>query len=433
MIISMSYTSPFSSRYLDSDMAEIFSDGYKYYQWRKLWLILAQEEKELGAPISQEQIDEIEEHLSELDLERAAEIEKQTRHDVVAHLQLLGEQCPKAKPILHLGVTSCYITDNADAVIMYTAMAKIYHRLTDLINELKAFAGTYAGLETVAYTHFQVAQPTTIGKRACLWLRDFDEDRDELLHQSINFKTLGCKGATGNMSGTICLFDGDVEKARTLDARICKRLNLQSAPITSQTYSRKQDFRVLQVLSQIAQSASKFATDIRLLSNTGEIHEGFGEKQVGSSAMPYKKNPITCEKITSLSRFVIVNLQNAAFTAASQWLERTLDDSANRRVIIAEMFLATAEILNSCISVVQGLTVDKEKIDANLGDNIDKFYSEIMMTEGAKHGADRQELHELLREKYTNRDHVAKDDYVFSDIRLSGSAEDDVKQFLERI
>ena len=424
------YNSPFSNRYEDEAMSYVFSDEHKYTIWRYLWYVLANEERKLGAPITADQVKEIGNAIKiGIDYGKVKEYEDEIHHDVMAHLKFLGDQCPGAKPILHLGATSCYITDNTDVIIMNRALNLVLTKLNLLVDAIADFAEDYADVETVAYTHFQVAQPKKKKKRACLWLNDFLTDIDEVKHQKSKLKTIGCKGATGNMSGTIRLFNNDLKKARVLDENICKCIGIPPVAVSGQTYSRKQDYRVMQSISGIAQSASKMATDIRLLSGLGEIREGFGENQVGSSAMPYKKNPIECEKITSISRYVISNVQNTAITSATQWLERTLDDSANRRIVIADTFMAISEVLNCCINVVDNLDVNSDLARSKVEENKDKFMSEFSMIEQVKKGGDRQEIHEQLRQDFMSGAYPKI--YVDNSI-LSGSASFDVKTFLEK-
>ena len=387
-------------RYASLDMIGIFEQ--KYYLWRKLWYSLAYNERELGVDISKEQLMEMKSHIYDIDWTRAAQLELETHHDVVAHLRTYAEACPTAAPIIHLGATSCYITDNADMIMMRDAIDLIKARLKILIDDLCDFAETMAEVEITGRTHFQPAQPTTVGKRATMWLQDFATDLENLKYQYDNLRPLGCKGATGTCDSFLKLFDGNPVTVRQLDRNICHEFGFKDpVDVAGQTYSRKQDFYVLQVLSGIAQSASKMATDIRLMSGLGEIYEEFTETQVGSSAMPYKKNPMLCERICGLSRLVICGLQNAAITASSQWLERSLDDSANRRILIPEMFMGTDAVISTCIKVVEGLYVNDDVIDRNLMLQRPWAASEGILMTCVSRGGDRQKLHEKLRQYAT--------------------------------
>lgn len=396
------YISPFSNRYGSESMRYVFSNQFKHSTWRKLWVLLAQVEKDLGLNITTEQIVEMTDNINNIDFERVAAIEQQTQHDVMAHILAFGEQCPKAKPIIHLGATSCYVTDNTDVIQQKIALTIVKQKLLEVIDGLLTFADKYADTPTMAYTHYQVAQPTTVGKRASMWLQDLMMDLEQLNFQLEHLKPLGCKGATGTAASFMELFEQDQQKVLDLEYKIVQNLGFKEAyPISGQTYTRKQDFNVMQVLSDIAQSASKFAIDVRLLSNLGEIQEPHSSTQVGSSAMPHKSNPIKCEKITSLARFVVCTTQNTANTASVQWLERTLDDSANRRICISEAFLATDEILSTYKKVVTGLDVDEKTIQKHLENELPSLIMESILMAGVTHGGDRQELHELLR-KYTH-------------------------------
>ena len=392
------YTSPFEDRYGSHEMREIFSDDHKFSTWRYLWFLLAKAERELGLDISEAQVRELELKVHDINYERAKEIEDECHHDVVAHIRAHGETCPIAKPIIHLGATSCYVTDNTEVLQCYEALLLITKSLISVIEELVEFADRNTDVPTLAYTHHQPAQPTTVGKRACMWIQDLILDLEQLISYTSKIKLLGCKGATGNASSFLKLFDGDEEKVMSLERRIIANLPIKSVfPISGQTYTRKQDSNTMQILSGIAQSASKFANDIRLLSNMGEIEEPHASSQVGSSAMPYKSNPILCERMNSLSRFVICGEQNFAMTASSQWLERTLDDSANRRIVIPEMFLATDELLNIYSTVVKGLQVNYDRILVNMTDKLPFMAAENILMHCVNKGGDRQELHEKLR------------------------------------
>lgn len=394
------YSNPLCTRYAGEEMKRIFSDDNKFSTWRRLWLALAESEKELGIEISDEQLDEMRRNLDNIDYEAAARHESRVRHDVMAHVLTFGECCPKARPIIHLGATSCYVGDNTDVIHMRDGLLQIRKMLINAIAALSDFAGRNKALPTLAYTHFQAAQPTTVGKRACLWINDLLFDLERLDFELKNLRLLGCKGTTGTAASFLELFEGDGEKAELLEKRIAERLGFeQCQAVSGQTYTRKADFAVMQVLSGIAQSASKFAGDIRLLSHLKEVDEPFESGQIGSSAMAYKRNPMRSERIASLSRYVICDLQNAAVTAASQWLERTLDDSANRRIAIPEAFLATDGILNLYINVARGMRVYPAVMEAHLKAEMPFMATENILMYCVKHkGADRQTLHEAIRQ-----------------------------------
>lgn len=392
------YTSPLSERYASQAMRFNFSEKRKFTTWRKLWVALAECEKELGLPISEEQVAELRAHADDLNLEAARRYEHELRHDVMAHIHAYGDQCPKARAIIHLGATSCYVTDNSELMAMREGLAILRGQLVSLIAALRGFALEWRSLPTLGFTHFQPAQATTVGKRACLWLQDLVHDLEELEHAESRIYFRGVKGTTGTQASFLELFDGDHARVRELDVRVTKRMGFdRSFGVTGQTYPRQLDFRVAQVLSQIAQSAHKFATDIRLLAHRREIEEPFEKSQVGSSAMPWKRNPMRSERICALSRFVISALDNTAHTAANQWLERTLDDSANRRIVLAEMFLATDAILNLYLNVAAGLVVNVKVIEKNLDEELPFLASENLMMEAVKAGADRQDVHEAVR------------------------------------
>jgi adenylosuccinate lyase len=364
-------------------------------------------EKDCGLPITDGQINEMADHIGDIPYDTIAAIEDKTRHDVVAHLKAFAEQCPTAAPIIHLGATSCYITDNADVAIMKIAMEVIENCLIRVVDKMSEMAWVYDNYTMVGRTHFQPAQPVTLGKRFAMWAQDFKIDLKNLQYQMDQLRPLGCRGATGTADSFLQLFDGDVGKVMLLEKLIIDKMGFSNAfPVSGQTYTRKQDYYVLQVLSGIAQSASKFATDIRLLAGLGEVSESFGESQVGSSAMPYKKNPITCEKICGLSRYVIVDVQNAAITASSQWLERTLDDSSNRRVVIPEMFIAIECILNTCMQVLDGFNVHDDIVDSHIEEHRDNIMMEGVLVESVKRGGNRQQLHEKLREYAMSKEGV---------------------------
>lgn len=394
------YINPLCTRYAGEEMKRIFSDDNKFSTWRRLWLTLAESEKELGIDISDEQLDQMRQNLTNIDYAAAAEHERRVRHDVMAHVLTFGECCPKARPIIHLGATSCYVGDNTDVIQMRQGLKQIRRLLINAIAALSEFAEQNKALPTLAYTHFQAAQPTTVGKRACLWINDLLFDLERLDFEIKNLKLLGCKGTTGTAASFLELFEGDGDKAELLERKIAQKLDFeQCQSVSGQTYTRKADFAVMQVLSGIAQSASKFAGDIRLLSHLKEVDEPFEPGQIGSSAMAYKRNPMRSERIASLSRYVICDLQNAAVTAASQWLERTLDDSANRRIAIPEAFLATDGILNLYINVARGMRVYPAVMEAHLRAEMPFMASENILMYCVKHkNADRQTLHEAIRQ-----------------------------------
>lgn len=393
------YQSPLCERYASREMQGIFSADTKFTTWRKLWIALAESEQELGLPISDEQIEEMKAQFDYIDYEAAQQYERELRHDVMAHVHTFGDACPKAAGIIHLGATSCYVGDNTDVILMQRALLQIRTLLVNAIEALRDFVTEYKGLPTLAYTHFQAAQPTTVGKRACLWLHDLLFDVEQLDFQLQNLKLLGCKGTTGTGASFLELFDGDMEKVELLEHKIAEKIGFSRCqPVSGQTYTRKADFAVLQVLSGIAQSASKFSSDIRLLSHLKEVDEPFEEKQIGSSAMAYKRNPMRSERIASLSRYVISDLQNAAITASAQWFERTLDDSANKRISVPEAFLATDAILNLYINIVRGLKVYPAVIKKHLDAELPFMATENILMYCVKNkGGDRQVLHEAIR------------------------------------
>lgn len=393
------YQSPLCERYASREMQCIFSNDRKFSTWRKLWVALAESEQELGLPISDEQIQEMKEHIFDIDYEKAKQYEGELRHDVMAHVHTFGDACPKASGIIHLGATSCYVGDNTDVILMQSALVQIKNLLLNAIEALSEFVMQYKALPTLAYTHFQAAQPTTVGKRACLWLNDLLFDLEQLDFQLNNLKLLGCKGTTGTGASFLELFDDDEKKVELLEQKIADKIGFSKCQsVSGQTYTRKADFAVLQVLSGIAQSASKFSSDIRLLSHLKEVDEPFEEKQIGSSAMAYKRNPMRSERIASLSRYVICDLQNTAMTASAQWFERTLDDSANKRLSVPEAFLATDAILNLYINVVRGLKVYPAVIKKHLDAELPFMATENILMYCVKNkGGDRQKLHEAIR------------------------------------
>lgn len=396
---SNTYESPLNSRYASKEMQYIFSPDKKFSTWRKLWIALAESEKELGLNITDEQIAEMKEHIYDINYDVAKEREKKVRHDVMAHVYAYGVQCPKAAGIIHLGATSCYVGDNTDIIIMTEAMQLVKKKLVCLINELAKFAETYKELPTLAFTHFQPAQPTTVGKRASLWLEDLMMDLEDVDYQLSKAKLLGCKGTTGTQASFMELFNGDHEKCKELDNKIAKKMGYDTTfPVSGQTYPRKLDSQMLNTLSLIAQSAYKFSNDIRLLQHLKQIEEPFEKSQIGSSAMAYKRNPMRSERIGSLARYVIVDALNPAITASTQWFERTLDDSANKRISVPEAFLAVDAILSLYINVVDGLVVYDKVIYRQFMSEIPFMATENIMMDAVKKGGNRQELHELIRQ-----------------------------------
>ena len=393
------YQSPLSERYASREMQYIFSPEKKFRTWRKLWIALAETEKELGLPITQEQIDELKAHKDDINFDVAKEREKLVRHDVMSHVYAYGLQCPNAKGIIHLGATSCYVGDNTDIILMTEALKLVRKKLVNVMAELASFAEKYKDQPTLAFTHFQPAQPTTVGKRATLWLMELKLDLDDLDYVISSMKMLGSKGTTGTQASFLELFDGDHEKCRKADQMIAEKMGFTGCfPVSGQTYSRKVDSRVLSVLAGIAQSAHKFSNDIRLLQHLKEVEEPFEKNQIGSSAMPYKRNPMRCERICSLARYVIVDAGNPAVTSATQWFERTLDDSANKRLSIPEGFLAVDGILDLYLNVVDGLVVYPKVIEKRLMSELPFMATENIMMDAVKAGGDRQELHERIRE-----------------------------------
>ncbi len=394
------YVSPLSRRYASAPMQALFSEEYRATLWRGLWISLAEAEREMGLPISEEQISELRAHEKDIDLQRCHELEKVTRHDVMAHIRAYAEQCPLAAPIIHLGATSCYVGDNSDLMIYRDALKLLEGRLCRVLRQLRAFALRYAGLATLAYTHFQPAQPTTVGKRAALWMQDLVLDLEELDFVLDTLRPLGCKGTTGTQASFLELFHGDAEKAARLDRVIVERMGFREPmPVTGQTYSRKQDARILNALAQIGASAQKFAVDLRLLQHDKELEEPFEQTQVGSSAMPYKRNPMRAERMTGLSRYLISNAQNGLTTAAEQWLERSLDDSANRRLSMAEGFLCADGVLMLYENITDGITVNEKMIEKHMEAELPFMASEGLLMRAVEAGGDRQRLHEIIRQE----------------------------------
>ena len=393
------YVSPLSERYASKEMQYIFSPDMKFRTWRRLWIALAETEKELGLPITDEQIEELKSHAEDINYEVAKEREKIVRHDVMSHVYAYGVQCPKAKGIIHLGATSCYVGDNTDIIVMNEALKLVRKKLINVIAELRNFADKYKNQPTLAFTHFQPAQPTTVGKRATLWMQEFLMDLEDLEYVAGTLKLLGSKGTTGTQASFLELFDGDQETIDKIDPIIAEKMGFKAAyPVSGQTYSRKVDTRVLNVLAGIAASAHKFSNDIRLLQHLKEVEEPFEKTQIGSSAMAYKRNPMRSERIASLSRYVMVDALNPAITSATQWFERTLDDSANKRLSVPEGFLAIDGILDLCLNVVDGLVVYPKVIEKRLMSELPFMATENIMMDAVKAGGDRQELHERIRE-----------------------------------
>lgn len=392
------YSSPLSSRYASREMLALFSDNSRYKIFRQLWVALAESEMELGLNITQQQIDELKANVDNIDFEVVAKKEKEIRHDVMAHVYAYGLVCPGAKGIIHLGATSCYVTDNADIIIMKRGLELIKNKLQAAISTLSQFARSYRSLPTLGFTHFQPAQPTTVGKRACLWIQDFLTDLTDLDYVLGGMRLLGNKGTTGTQASFMELLDNDGEKVKLLEKKIAEKMGFdQVFPVSGQTYPRKEDSRVLNVLSGIAQSAYRFAGDLRLLQNLKEVEEPFEKSQVGSSAMAYKRNPMRSERICSLARYVTVDALNPALTASTQWLERTLDDSANRRISVAEAFLAADAILKIVVNIADGMVVYPKVIEKHLNENLPFIATENILMEGVRRGGDRQELHERIR------------------------------------
>ncbi len=392
------YVSPLSERYASREMQYIFSPDKKFKTWRRLWIALAETEKELGLDITQEQIDELKANADNINYEVAKEREKKVRHDVMSHVYAYGQQCPKAKGIIHLGATSCYVGDNTDIIVMTEALRLVKKKLVNVLHELAEFADTYKALPTLAFTHFQPAQPTTVGKRATLWMQEFCLDLEDLDHVLGGMKLLGSKGTTGTQASFMELFDGDQKVIDMIDPMIAKKMGFQECyPVSGQTYSRKVDTRVCNVLAGIAASAHKMSNDIRLLQHLKEVEEPFEKNQIGSSAMAYKRNPMRSERIASLSRYVMAEALNPAMTSAVQWFERTLDDSANKRLSIPEAFLAIDGVLDLCLNVVDGLVVYPKVIEKRLMSELPFMATENIMMDAVKAGGDRQEIHEKIR------------------------------------
>ncbi len=392
------YQSPLSERYASKEMQYIFSPDKKFRTWRRLWIALAETEKELGLPITEEQIEELKAHVDDINYEVAKAREKEVRHDVMSHVYAYGVQCPKAKGIIHLGATSCYVGDNTDIIVMTEALCLVKRKLVNVIAKLSEFADKYKELPTLAFTHFQPAQPTTVGKRASLWLQEFCMDLEDVEYVLGTMKLLGSKGTTGTQASFLELFEGDEETIDKIDPMIAKKMGFSACvPVSGQTYSRKTDTRVLNVLAGIAATAHKMSNDIRLLQHLKEVEEPFEKSRIGSSAMAYKRNPMRSERIASLSRYVMIDALNPAITSATQWFERTLDDSANKRLSVPEGFLAIDGILDLCLNVVDGLVVYEKVIEKRLRSELPFMATENIMMDAVKAGGDRQELHEKIR------------------------------------
>ncbi len=393
------YETPLNSRYASKEMKEIFSPDKKFKTWRKLWITLAKAEKELGLNITEEQIQELEAFANDINYKEAEEREKITRHDVMAHIYAYGLQCPKAKGIIHLGATSCYVGDNTDIIVMKEALELVKGKVLSTIDNLAKFALEYRELPTLGFTHFQAAQLTTVGKRACLWIQDLMMDLEQIDFALDNFKLLGSKGTTGTQASFMELFEGDNEKVKELDKLIAKKLGFKGVfSVSGQTYSRKLDTMILNILSGIAQSCTKFSNDMRLLQHLKEMEEPFEKGQVGSSAMAYKRNPMRSERMAGLARYIMVDVLNPAITASTQWFERTLDDSSNKRISIPEAFLATDAILNIYINITENFVVYPKVIEKHIMEELPFMATENIMMDAVKQGGDRQELHEKIRE-----------------------------------
>lgn len=411
------YKSPLSIRYASPEMLRLFSEQYKISTWRRLWVALAQAQRELGLPITQEQIDELESYAENINFGAAAEHEKHLQHDVMAHIHAYGDQCPKARSIIHLGATSCYVTDNADLIQMREALQLLSNKLAQVLRQLADFALKYRDLPCLGFTHLQPAQPTTVGKRACLWAQDLLLDLQELEVRKNNLRFLGVKGTTGTQASFLALFNHDHDKVQALDRLVADKMGFQNLLLISgQTYTRKQDAFVLNALAGIAISAHKFATDLRLLAHMKEIEEPFHEKQVGSSAMPHKRNPILSERICSLARFVISLSENPAYTASTQWLERTLDDSANRRLCLSESFLGCDAILNLLLQVTKGLVVYPKMMERHITEELPFLATENILMACVKKGGDRQDLHERMRKHSQDAANKMKNEGASNDL-----------------
>lgn len=429
------YESPLSARYSSKEMKYIFSPDMKFRTWRRLWIALAEAEMELGLPITREQIDELKAHKDDINYDVAEEREKLVRHDVMSHVYAYGQQCPNAKGIIHLGATSCYVGDNTDLIIMNEALKLVRNKLITVIRNLSKFADEYKALPTLAFTHFQPAQPTTVGKRATLWIQELLLDLEDVEYQLSKAKLLGSKGTTGTQASFLELFEGDHEKCKAIDKKIAEKMGFKGCFVVSgQTYSRKVDSQFLNVLAGIAQSAAKFSNDIRLLQHLKEVEEPFEKNQIGSSAMAYKRNPMRSERIGSLSRYVMVDVLNGYFTSATQWFERTLDDSANKRLSVPEAFLAIDGILNLYANVADGLVVYPKVIESRLRKELPFMATENIMMDAVKNrGADRQELHEKIRQHSMAASRVIKEEGGECDLLERIAADDAFGVTLEEL
>ncbi len=411
------YESPLSQRYAGKKMKYLFSPDMKFKTWRKLWIALAEAEKELGLPVLQEQIDELKAHADDINYEVALQREKEVRHDVMSHVYAYGQQCPKAAPIIHLGATSCYVGDNTDIIVMTEALKVIRDKIVQTVRVLSHFAEEYKSLPTLAFTHFQPAQPTTVGKRATLWIQDLLMDLEDVEYQLSKAKLLGSKGTTGTQASFLELFEGSHAKVKELDQKIAHKMGYDDCfAVSGQTYSRKLDSQMLSLLSGIAQSAAKFSNDIRLLQHLKEVEEPFEKSQIGSSAMAYKRNPMRSERIASLARYVIADAVNPAMTMAAQWFERTLDDSANKRISIPEAFLATDGILSLYMNVADGLVVYPKVIEQRLKNELPFMATENIMMDAVKQGGNRQELHERIRVHSMEAGRIVKEEGGANDL-----------------
>ena len=411
------YVSPFSTRYASKEMQYIFSAEKKFTTWRKLWVALARAEHKLGLPVSQEQVEELQAHVNDINFAVAEAREKEVRHDVMSHVYAYGQQCPNAAGIIHLGATSCYVGDNTDIILMREALQVVHRKLVNVIDLLGKFAEEYKALPCLAYTHLQPAQPTTVGKRATLWCNELVMDLEEVEYRIKNLKLLGSKGTTGTQASFLELFEGDEEKIKKLEQYICEEMGFDGVvPVSGQTYSRKMDSQVVCTLAGIAQSCSKFSNDLRILQNFKEMEEPFEAHQIGSSAMPYKRNPMRSERITSLARYVMCDSLNPMFTSATQWFERTLDDSANKRISVAEGFLAVDSILNIMLNVCDGLVVYPKVIAQRLNRELPFMATENIMMQAVKKGGNRQQLHERLREHSMAAAKVVKEEGKENDL-----------------
>lgn len=428
------YESPLGQRYAGKEMQEIFSNDKKFKTWRKLWIALAESEKELGLDITQEQIDELKEHVEDINYDVAKEREKIVRHDVMSHVYAYGQQCPNAKGIIHLGATSCFVGDNTDLIIMYEALELVKKKLVNVLAELETFALAHKDLPVLAFTHFQPAQPTTLGKRAAIWAQDLLMDYEDICYLLENKKLRGCKGTTGTQASFMELFDNDEDKVKALDKMVAKKMGYENSyPVSTQTYSRKVDSRILNVLGSIAQSAHKFSNDIRLLQNLKEVEEPFEKGQIGSSAMAYKRNPMRSERMASLANYVIADTLNPAITAATQWFERTLDDSANKRISIPEAFLAIDGILDLYLNITDGLVVYPKVIEAHLMKELPFMATEMILMDAVKAGGDRQELHERIRVHSMAAGKVVKEEGKDNDLLERIAADDMFPMDMEQL